>query len=148
MTTALDISTGPLARRTFQTAGPVWATTFDLILAHTGHWDICRAIRFQIMLARTITNLIINFSRGAHPTSRQFLCSPFDTARRQHGASRSRTCQSSTLTSVVKHCLDHAVRDTSMRTSDHFSSTSTCVNSFALAECRTISAQLILNIDW
>ena len=34
---ALDISTGPLARRTFQTAGPVRASTFYLSLARTGH---------------------------------------------------------------------------------------------------------------
>ena len=61
---ALDISAGPLARRTFQTARPVRATAFDLLLARTYHHDICRAIRFQIMLARTITNLIIYFSRG------------------------------------------------------------------------------------
>ena len=45
---ALDISAGPLARRTFQTAGPVH---FFLSLARTGHLDICRATRFQIVLA-------------------------------------------------------------------------------------------------
>ena len=53
---ALDISTGPLARRTFQTAGPVRASTFHLSLARTDHLDICRASRFQIVLARTMTN--------------------------------------------------------------------------------------------
>ena len=37
---ALDISTGPLARRTFQTAGPVRASTFYLSLAQTGHLDM------------------------------------------------------------------------------------------------------------
>ena len=61
---ALDISTGPLARRTFQTAGPVWASTFYLSLARTGHPDICRATRFQIVLARTMTIHSVYFSRG------------------------------------------------------------------------------------
>ena len=64
---ALDISTGPLARRTFQTAGPVRASTFHLSLAHTGHLDICRASRFQIVLARTMTNHSMYFSRGSPP---------------------------------------------------------------------------------
>ena len=58
---ALDISTGPLARRTFQTAGPVRASTFDLSLARTGHLDVCRATRFQTALARTMTNHSIYF---------------------------------------------------------------------------------------
>ena len=61
---ALDISTGPLARRTFQTAGPVRASTFYLSLARTGHLDICRATRFQIVLARTMTIHSMYFSRG------------------------------------------------------------------------------------
>ena len=61
---ALDISTGPLARRTFQTAGPVRASTFYLSLARTGHLDICRATRFQIVVARTMTNHSMYFSRG------------------------------------------------------------------------------------
>ena len=61
---ALDISTGPLARRTFQTAGPVRASTFYLSLARTGHPDICRATRFQIVLARTMTIHSVYFSRG------------------------------------------------------------------------------------
>ena len=60
---ALDISTGPLARRTFQTAGPVRASTFYLSLARTGHLDICRATRFQIVLARTMTIHSMYFSR-------------------------------------------------------------------------------------
>ena len=64
---ALDISTGPLARRTFQTAGPVRASTFHLSLARTGHLDICRASRFQIVLARTMTNHSMYFSRGSPP---------------------------------------------------------------------------------
>ena len=63
-TAALDISTGPLARRTFQTAGPVRASTFYLSLARTGHLDICRATRFQIVLARTMTIHSMYFSRG------------------------------------------------------------------------------------
>ena len=64
---ALDISTGPLARRTFQTAGPVRASTFYLSLARTGHLDICRATRFQIVLARTMTIHSVYFSRGRSP---------------------------------------------------------------------------------
>ena len=64
LATALDISTGPLARRTFQTAGPVRASTFYLSLARTGHLDICRATRFQIALARTMMNHSIYFLRG------------------------------------------------------------------------------------
>ena len=62
--TALDISIGLLARRTFQTAGPVRASTFYLSLARTGHLDICRATRFQIVVARTMTNHSMYFSRG------------------------------------------------------------------------------------
>ena len=64
---ALDISTGPLARRTFQTAGPVRASTFYLSLARMGHPDICRAIRFQIVLARTMTTHSMYFLRGCPP---------------------------------------------------------------------------------
>ena len=60
----LDISTGPLARSTFQGAGPVRASTFYLSLARTGHLSICRATRFQIVLARTMTNHSMYFSRG------------------------------------------------------------------------------------
>ena len=65
--TSLDISTGPLARCTFQTAGPVRASTFHISLARTGHLDICRASRFQIVLARTMTNHSMYFSRGLPP---------------------------------------------------------------------------------
>ena len=109
---ALDISTGPLARRTFQTAGPVRASTFYLSLARTGHLDICRATRFKIVLARTMTIHSMYFSRGrARPTSRQFSRIPFATARRQRVASPSRACQSNTLTSVFRS------RGTSTRTS-------------------------------
>ena len=60
---SLDISTGPLARHTFQTTGPVWASTFFLSLAPTGHLDICRATRFKIVLARMMTNHSMYFSR-------------------------------------------------------------------------------------
>ena len=59
---ALDISTGPLARRTFQTAGPVRASTCYLSLARMGHLDMCQATRFQIVLARTMTNHTMYFS--------------------------------------------------------------------------------------
>ena len=102
---ALDISTGPLARRTFQTAGPVRASTCYLSLARTGHLDICRATRFQIVVARTMTNHSIyrgTFRAGARPTSRQFSRCPFATARRQRDASLSQACQSNTLTSVFR----------------------------------------------
>ena len=76
---ALDISTGPLARRTFQTAGPVRASTFYLSLARTGH---------------------IFFARAPVP----HLGSTFATARSQRDASRSRACQSNTLTSAILQC--------------------------------------------
>ena len=108
---ALDISTGPLARRTFQTAGPVRASTIYLSLACTGHLDICRAIRFQIVLARTITNHSMYFSRGrpSHISTVfvQSFCYSETPAWRESGMS-------------IKHtdeCLDHAARDTSMRIS-------------------------------
>ena len=100
--TALDISTGPLARRTFQTAGPVRASTFFLSLARTGHLDICRATRFQIALARTMTNhSILYIFRAARPTSRQYFCYSEKPAWRESGMS-------------IKHT---DVSDTSMRTS-------------------------------
>ena len=57
-TSAHDISTGPTHfsdRR---------ASTFYLSLAHTGHLHICRATRFQIVLARTMTNHSMYFLRG------------------------------------------------------------------------------------
>ena len=59
--TALDISTGPAHfsdRR---------ASTFFLPLARTGHLDICRATRFKIVLARTMTNQCILFVRAPVP---------------------------------------------------------------------------------
>ena len=63
---ALDISTGPVARGIFQTAGPVRASTFYLSLARKDHLDINRATRFQIVLARTITK-VCTFRTGAVP---------------------------------------------------------------------------------
>ena len=148
--TVLDISAGPGSFQT--TAGPVRATTFDLVLARTGHQDICRAIRFQIMLARTITNLIIYFSR-AHP--------PHISAVFAQSFCNSETpawCESESDLSIkhtnvidqAQQCLDHAARDTSMRTSvasEHFSSTSTCVNSFAFSEFTAIFTRYWL-IQW
>ena len=102
--TALDISTGPLARRTFQTAGPVRASTFYLSLARTGHLDIRRATRFQIALARTMMNHSIYFSRGrlSHISAvvAQSFCYSETPAWR--GASRIRACQPNTLTSVFR----------------------------------------------
>ena len=52
---------------TLQTTGPVRASTFYLSLARTDHLDICRAIRFQIVLARTMTNHSMYFSHGRPP---------------------------------------------------------------------------------
>ena len=148
----LNISTGPLARRTFQTTGPVRASAFDLSLARTGQWKICRATRFQIVLARTMTNHSLYFSRGAHPTSRQFSCSPFATARRQRDASRSRMTCRSNARAHWRQCLDHA--DTRLqcehprRIWELFSAkhmTMLRVNSFGLCcclvECEAISAR-------
>ena len=74
---ALDISTGPLARRTFQTAGPVRASTFYLSLARTGHLDICRATRFQIVLARTMTIHSMYFSRERPSAISAVFAQPF-----------------------------------------------------------------------
>ena len=79
-----------------------------------GHLDICQAIIFKIMLARTITKYI--FRAGARLTSRQFLCGPFATPRRQRESDLP-------ISPAVWRS-----RDTSMRTSvasGHFSSTST-----------------------
>ena len=114
--------------------GPVRASTFHLSLARTGHLDICRASRFQIVLARTITNHstgVCTFREGPRPTSRQFSRSHFATARRQRGASRSRACQSSALTSVFRSRrtryfkFNANIRDAS----GHFSPRSTCLGS-------------------
>ena len=49
--TALNISTGPLALRTFQTAGPVRASTLYLSLALQDHRVKCRASRLKITCA-------------------------------------------------------------------------------------------------
>ena len=54
--TALNISTGPLALRTFQTAGPVRASTLYLSLALQDHRVKCRASRLKITVARSMTN--------------------------------------------------------------------------------------------
>ena len=54
---ALNISTGPLALRTFQTAGPVRASTLYLSLALQDHRVKCRASRLKITVARSMTNL-------------------------------------------------------------------------------------------
>ena len=123
--TALDISTGPLARGTFQTAGPVRASTFYLSLARTGHLDICRATRFQIVLPRTKINHR-SFRAGARPTSRQFSRNPFATARCQRVASRSWACQSNTLTSVFRSCRTRYFNANIRDASGHFSPRSTC----------------------
>ena len=56
MYTALNISTGPLALHTFQTAGPVRASTLYLSLALQDHRVKCRASRLKITVARSMTN--------------------------------------------------------------------------------------------
>ena len=56
ITSALNISTGPLALRTFQTAGPVRASTLYLSLARQDHRVKCRASRLKITVARSMTN--------------------------------------------------------------------------------------------
>ena len=53
---ALNISTGPLALRTFQTAGPVRASTLYLSLALQDHQVKCQASRLKITVARSMTN--------------------------------------------------------------------------------------------
>ena len=53
---ALNISTGPLYRRTFQTAGPVRTTTLYLPLARQDHRVKCRASRLKITVARSSSN--------------------------------------------------------------------------------------------
>ena len=53
---SLNISTGPLALRTFQTAGPVRASTLYLSLALQDHRVKCRASRLKITVARSMTN--------------------------------------------------------------------------------------------
>ena len=55
-TAALNISTGPLALRTFQTAGPVRVSTLYLSLAMQDHQVKCRASRLKITVARSMTN--------------------------------------------------------------------------------------------
>ncbi len=97
--TALDISTGPLARHTFQTAGPVRASTFYLSLARTGHLDICRATRFQIVLARTMTIHSMYFSRPHLGSFRAALL-----LQRDASVSRVRVGH----VNQTRQCLDHA----------------------------------------
>ena len=53
---ALNISTGPLALRTFQTAGPVRASTLYLSLALQDHRVKCRASRLKITVACSMSN--------------------------------------------------------------------------------------------
>ena len=53
---ALNISAGPLALCTFQTAGPVRASTLYLSLARQDHRVKCRASRLKITVAHSMTN--------------------------------------------------------------------------------------------
>ena len=108
---ALDISTGPLARHTFQTAGPVRASTFYLSLARTGHLDICRATRFQIVVARTMKNHSMYFSRGRPSHISAVFALSF------RDASVTRVGVRHVNQTHRRQCFDHAARDTSMRTS-------------------------------
>ena len=108
---ALDISTGPLARHTFQTAGPVRASTFYLSLARTGHLDICRATIFQIVLARTLTIHSMYFSRGRPSHISAVFAQPFCYSETPACRESASACQSNTLTSVFRS------RGTSTRTS-------------------------------
>ena len=123
---ALDISTGPLARRTFQTAGPVRASTFYLSLACAGHPDICRAIRFLIVLARTMTNHSMYFSRGRPPHISAVFAQSFC-------YSETPACRESELGMSIKHTLTSVCRSHRTRyfnanirdASGHFSPRST-----------------------
>ena len=65
------------------------------------------------------------FRAGARPTSRQLSRSPFVTARRQHGASRNRACQSNTLTSVIRSRRTRYFNANIRDASGHFSPQST-----------------------
>ena len=111
------------------------ASTFHLSLARTGHLDICRATRFQIVLARTMTNHSMYFSRGcpSHISAvfGQFFCySETPACRESSGA-----CQSNTLTSVFRSRRTRYFNANIRDTSGHFSPQSTWhgfrVNSFA-----------------
>ena len=113
---SLDISTGPLAWSTFQTAGSVRASTFYLSLARTGHLSICQATRFQIVLAQTMTNHSMYFSCG----SPSHISAVF-----AQSASRSWACQSNTLTSVFRSSRMRYFNANIRDASRHFSPRST-----------------------
>ena len=114
---ALDISAGPLVRALFRPPGQFGPQ--HLILYCTGHQDICRAIRFQIMLARTITNLIIYFSRGHLPhisaVFAQSFCNSDTPAWCESESDLS--IKHTDVSDQAQQCLDHAARDTSMQIS-------------------------------
>ena len=118
--------TGPLARRTFHTAGPVQASTFYLSLAPMGHLDIYRATRFQIVLAQTMTNHSTYFSRG-RPShilavfAQSFCYSETPPCRE----SESGICQSNTLTSVFRSRRTRYFNANIRDASRHFSPGST-----------------------
>ena len=101
------------------------ASTFYLSLARTGHLDICRAIRFQIVLARTMTNHSMYFSHGRPPHIPAVFVQSFATARRHRGASRSPACQSNTLTSVFRSRRTRYFNANTWDASGHFSPRST-----------------------
>ena len=120
--TSLDISTSP--------HGPAHlsdrrASTFYLSLARTGHLDICRATRFQIVVARTMTNHSMYFLRGRPSHISAVFACPFATPRRQRDASRSQACQSNTLTSVFRSRRTRYVNANIRDASGHFSPRST-----------------------
>ena len=65
------------------------------------------------------------FAGAPRPTSRQFSRSPFATARRQRGATRSRACQSNTPTSVFRSRRTRYFNANIRDASGHFSPRST-----------------------
>ena len=85
-----QLSDSTIPRHKHWPAGPAhfshrWASSGQYIylsLARTGHLDICRATRFKIVLARTMTNHSMYFSRGRPSHISAVSHSHFATARR------------------------------------------------------------------
>ena len=129
---ALDISTGPLAWRTFQTAGPVRAST----LSFTGPYGPPR-----YMSGHQISNSggpnddksqYVLFARAPVPhlgSFRAVLLLQRDAsatpARHQRDVSRSQACQSNTLTSVFRSRRTRYFNANIRDASGHFSPRST-----------------------
>ena len=119
---ALNISTGPAHfsdRR---------ASSGQYILSFTGPYGPPRYMSGQQISNSACANddkSVCTFRGGPCPTSRQFSCSPFATARRQRGASLSRACQSNTLTSVFRSRRTRYFNANIRDASGHFSPRST-----------------------